>query len=384
MLPFPFGPVNRAIASFFGLGDAADAMRALAQAGAAGTQANDRLTDILFGLGGLGDVHLTSNTVGFSGLKDCETFTIDRGVSVSPATNQLLFIRARRSITWNGTWLADGVFQPNTGNLITLGSPAQSGSGGGGGGGNSGAQPGNQGNQGNDGFGNGGGGVGYLPGTGGIGGKGGNGGLAGDPGTAGAPGAIDPFQQNTILSEFPGVLAAMSGCQPGQQGQQGQQGGRGADVGGGAGNGGNQGQGGQNGGAAGGLLILATPSLILGPFASFQAQGLDGDPAPLPNPSMDGQPAPGGGTGNGGGGGGGSGGSGAQGGSGGSVLAYYATFADGGAVFLLTGGNGGAWGAGGAGGAGDGVGTTGGAGGAGARGPAGALGFFWPKKIITA
>ena len=376
-LPFPFGAVNRAIEAFFGEGEVAEALRALAGATQTGTQADDRLTDILFGLGTLGDLHITSNTAGFSGLKDCKTFKLDAGVTLSPAPGQLLFLRARESIEWNGTWLADNVFSPNSGNLITFGSPAQSGGGGGGGGGDSGANFGNYGNSGNDGFG-GNNGAGYQPSTGGRGGPGGANGVAGGPGTAGAPGAVDPFQQSTLLSEYPGVMAAVSGCVAGVQGQNGGQGGRGADVGGGAGNGGNSGNGGQNGGPAGGLIILAAPSIRFGSTAVFQAKGSTGDPGQV---GQDGQPAPSGSGGGGGGGGGG--GSGTSGGSGGIVLAYFATFVDGGAVFRLAGGAGAAGGAGGAGGAGDGRGIAGAAGGAGATGPAGSTGFFWPKKVLT-
>jgi hypothetical protein len=366
-----------------GLGPAYNALVALDKAvdGAAGAASHS--LDI-FGLGGLGDIVIGAGAHSLTGLLDYQSLVVDAAAICQGAANQITFVRARQSIFWDGTFDGDALYT-SFNQLISFGSPTQSGGGGGGGGGD--GTPGNFGNRGNDAnnFG-GGGGAGYQQPNNGTPGQGGNGGApatAGLDGTLGTPGPIDLFFQNTTLSLFPGVQGAITGCIPGIPGAQGGQGGTGGfgatPPGGQGGNGGQGGQGGP-GGNAGGLLILASPSIIIGPNAVFNMRGtvggagLDGGNGQDGNQNLSDS----------GGGGGGGGGSGGQGGSGGILLVYYGDFVNHAlpANVKLFPGGGGPGSNGGLGGTPNGgAGNAGAAGGKGFKGPDGSVGFFFSKKI---
>jgi len=350
----------------------------LRQLEAAAATANKHLTDILFGLGGEGDVTFAPGPHTYSGLHDVKSFHVPAGVTLSPNPNEILVVRSRTSIIWDGNWLADAAF-PQFGQLVSFGSLAQSSGGGGGGGGQS--DGGNPGQSGQSNFGGGGGGgqIGYDPGVNASPPAQAGPGAPGNVGNLGTPGAPSPYGQGIFLGQFPDALGALTGTAPGAGGQNGSQGGQGG-FGGGPGNPGNGGPGGNGGqgGAAGGLLILISPVVTLN--GSFHATGTDGLPG-SGGPSSQGGNADGASLGGGGGGGGG--GSGGQGGNAGVIVVYYRTYS-GTPTVVLTEGQGGPGGPGGPGGAGDGAGSTSGAvGGNGATGPAGGAPIFYKKQILT-
>jgi hypothetical protein len=341
---------------------------------------DDEVPDFLFGTAALGNVVLDGPVAGFSGILDYESLVVNADAILTPAPNVIPIVRARESITWNGTYSGDGSFDSFSG-LIQIGSDVSSGPGGGGGGGSSGFNSGQQGQQNFNG--GGGGSQGYtqpvpgVPGMGGMGGNPGPGSPGGD-GTVGVVGTVLAGFLNTFRI-FPGVYAALSGGAVGQQGIQGGRGGDGADVGGGHGVGGDGGSAPFRGGNGGSTILLIAPVIIFGSTARFLLRGFDGAAGGVG--AAGGNAPPGS---NGGGGGGGGGGSGSQGGSGGALIGFYSqTFIDGGATYLVTGGLGGApGGSGGPLGAGDGVGFAGGPGGAGAAGPSGATGFVLVTKFV--
>jgi hypothetical protein len=320
--------------------------------------------------------------VSLSGVRDYDNFTLDAGVTVTVPNGGYLVIRAKQSITINGTIDADGV--NNAVDLTELevrdyigrvmGSQAGSGGGGGGGGGNGGAA-GTAGTVGSAAA-----RYGYdatTPGTAGTFGAGGaapgSGAAGGVGGAAGAPGLESALftVRNTLMNVLGMILPA--GGALGAAGSNGGAGGAGLGVGFGAG--GAAGAGGA-GGAGGGAIILIAPSITLGAAAVLTAAGLDGAAG-----SAGGAGGAGGAAGGGGGGGGG--GAGGAGGCGGLVAGYYGTFTDAGVTVNVGPGGGGVGGAAGAAGADGGVGA-GGAGAAGGAGTDGSAGIVFFAQTFAA
>jgi len=351
--------------------------------GGLGASENSDLFDILFGLGGEGNVTFAPGLHTYSGLHDVESIRVPAGVTLSPNAEEILVIRSRTSIIWDGDFVANGVFSlPGT--LISIGSVVQGPGGGGAGGGkNNNGTVGDGGQQSpqNDG---GGGSICYGSPTQGSGGSGGPPGGNGVSGTPAAPGTISTYQQMLLFNQFPDALAAVTSTSPGFPGTQGGPGGRGqSGTGGPGGNSDNFGQGGQ-GGPGGGILILIAPSVIL--TGSFTMKGSAGTPGMGTAVTLKGGDAPPG-SGGGGGGGGGAG-SGGQGGNGGVLLAFYRTLQNTAAMTLTAGGTS-LGGIGGSPGLGDTFlvlpfpPTDGAIGGDGAPGCAGGAGFFYAHKILT-
>jgi hypothetical protein len=379
-MSFPQDAVNLAISTFVGETPLANALRALARAAGAGMSGNDRLTDILFGLGTLGDARISTNQTNYSGLLDYRSLIVDEGVILTPTSGQITFVRSRGPVVFNGIYDGRAVF-PSFGGLISFGSDQSSCGGGGGGGGASAFAFAQQGNNGD--FGGGGNGAGFNGGSGGqpgFGGQGGNGAnpaQAGGIGTSGTIGTLDPFFVATTLGQYPGVMAAITGTSPGVPGTNGGRGGDGAEIGDGHGVGGDQGHGG-NGGFGGGLFVIAAPSVTFGPNAQIDLRGSDGADGTPGDNGGDAPPA-----GNGGSGGGGGGGAGGQGGMGGVGLVYYGTLTDHGLTIIVTPANGGLGKPGGQPGVPAGTGLAGAAGGPGANGAPGTQGFSKFTKIFS-
>lgn len=340
-----------------------------------GSIAGDLWAQYNFGKGTLGDVTVSAPDAAFLG-GDFDNFTLDAGVTVSPPANRGVIIRARQSITINGTIDASGANTDTTllmQGLFFGGQPRSGGGGGGGGGGALGAA-GADGQtfatpysfQGFTGGSNG------TPGAGGV-----AGGSPGATGAFGTPGIqfIDAIGLRTrFLPDNCLPSQLMLGGMPGGDGGVGGDGGTGGGGGAAGGAGGLAGA----GGGGGSFIYLIAPTITLGAASGLFARGNNGNDAPAA-----GNGSPGVGAGNSGGGGGGGGGGG-SGGFGGLVVLLYITKTDAGVTIAVTGGLGAAGAAGGLGGASGGVGGwAGGDGGVGGDGQNGGAGISIDRQLTA-
>jgi len=330
----------------------------------------------LFGDGSLGNVVVPADDNTFDGVRDYNTLVIPAGVTVKPRSGRCLIIRARTSITIEGTINTSGAI-PLFNGMLTMGFLNLNPGGGGGGGGGTTTDPGSFGNSGDSG-GFGGPVIGFDTPTqaaqGGAGGSsqanlpGSNGGNAipwgWGPGMVNAA-ALAPMllEQLREVYSWPQLLV---GGVAGGFGTQGGQGGQGA-----AGPSGGSGGSGGTGGTGGANIIILAPAVIIAPSAQLIARGLNGSDGAPGAAGSDAGLAQGGG-------GGGGGGSGGSGGSGGLIFIASLSYSGPPATdpaFDVTPGTGGAGAVGGAGGTADGLtGFAGGIGGSGVTGYTGAPG----------